>query len=79
MGIPGEKPSLSDKPVFSPATLHLERRYRELWWSKVLFDPEGHVLKCCTLDYLGIPEGSQDGPDILRGPIGAHSWFVELA
>lgn len=33
-----------------------EQRYRELWWSKVLFDPEGHVLKCCSaaLDQKGV-------------------------
>ena len=36
----------------SPREAKLEpRRYRELWWSKVLFDPEGHVLKCCTFGH----------------------------
>eukprot|EP00434_Breviolum_minutum_P000068 symbB.v1.2.000059.t1/scaffold2.1/size812218/13 len=33
-----------------------EQRYRDLWWSKVLFDPAGRVVKCCTaaLDQRGL-------------------------
>ncbi|CAJ1437242.1 unnamed protein product [Effrenium voratum] len=52
-----------------------EERYKDLWWSKVLFDPDGHVVRCstATLDPKGVGVASLIISARLRYAEGASS------